>query len=74
MNFYLIIVICKSVLTKQHIVAVLLKAIVVKPLERPVARQWLNACHVVAATDTHTTTEKLLETVFSVRSVPRTSQ
>jgi hypothetical protein len=36
-----------------------------------VDRQRLSSCHVVTATDTHATTEELLETGFSFRSVPR---
>jgi hypothetical protein len=36
-----------------------------------VARKWLSSRHVKAATDTHATTEELLEAVFSVRSVLR---
>jgi hypothetical protein len=36
----------------------------------PVAEQWLSSSHVIAASDTHATVEKLLEGVFSVRSVP----
>jgi hypothetical protein len=36
-----------------------------------VARQWFNSRHLMAATDTHTTIEELLEAVFSVRSVRR---
>jgi hypothetical protein len=41
-----------------------------KPVETAVARQRLSSRHVVAAVDTYATTEELLETVFSVRSVP----
>jgi hypothetical protein len=33
------------------------------------ARQWLSSRHVMAARDTHATTEELLEPVFSVRYV-----
>jgi hypothetical protein len=50
-------------------VACLLKAIIVKPAEIAVARKCLSSRHVKAAIDTHTTVEKLLEAVFSVRSV-----
>jgi hypothetical protein len=35
----------------------------------PVARQWLSSHHTMAATDTHATTEELLEVVFSVWSM-----
>jgi hypothetical protein len=38
--------------------------------DMPVARQWLSSRHVVAVKDKQVTIE-LLETVFSVRSVPR---
>jgi hypothetical protein len=61
-------------------VACLLKARIVKPAETavakvgsiktPVARQWPNSHHMIAATDTHATIEELLEAVFPVRSVP----
>jgi hypothetical protein len=40
-----------------------------KPVEAVVTRQRLNSRHVVATADTCATTEELLETVFSVRSV-----
>jgi hypothetical protein len=33
-------------------------------------KQWLKNRHVMAATDTHLTIEKLLEAVFSVQSAP----
>jgi hypothetical protein len=39
----------------------------VEPEETAVVRQWLNK-HVSAATDIHSTTEELLETVFSMWS------
>jgi hypothetical protein len=62
-------------------VACLLKATIFKPEETSVARErlckytvtkhWLSSRHVIAATDTHATIEELLETVFSVWSVPR---
>jgi uncharacterized protein YhjY with autotransporter beta-barrel domain len=35
-----------------------------------VVRSWLSSRHVKDATDTHATTEELLEAAFSVRSVP----
>jgi hypothetical protein len=38
----------------------------------PVASQWFSSRHVIAATDTQSTIEELLETMFPVRSVPRT--
>jgi hypothetical protein len=59
-------------------VAYLLEARIGKPAETaaaresantPVARQWLSSRHVMAVTDTHATTEELLEAVFSVRAV-----
>jgi hypothetical protein len=37
----------------------------------PIAKQWLSIRHVIAATDTHTTIEELLEAMISARSVPR---
>jgi hypothetical protein len=44
---------------------------IVKPAETVCARQWLSSRHVIATTDMHATIEELLETLFSVRSVPR---
>jgi hypothetical protein len=35
----------------------------------PIARQLLSSRHVIAAIDTHITTEELMEELFSVRSV-----
>jgi hypothetical protein len=56
-------------------------ATIVKPAETAVARngsvntpvttQWLSSHHVKAITDTHWTTEGLLEVVFSVQSMSR---
>jgi hypothetical protein len=40
----------------------------------PVARQWLSSRHMISATDTHASIEKLLEAVFSVRSVTSPSR
>jgi hypothetical protein len=37
----------------------------------PVSRQWLSNVNVVAVTDTYAIIQELLETVFSVRFVPR---
>jgi hypothetical protein len=37
----------------------------------PVARQWLNSHHVMAATDKHATIEELFEVVFSMQFVLR---
>jgi hypothetical protein len=54
-----------------HIVAYFLSARTVKPTEKAVARERLRSRHVLAPTDTHVTTEELLEEVFSVRSLPR---
>jgi hypothetical protein len=53
----------------NNTVAGLLKARIVKPAA--VARQWLSSRHDIAATDMRATIEKLLEAVFSMRSVPR---
>jgi hypothetical protein len=39
--------------------------------DAPVAGQWPSSCHMMAATDTHTTTEELLEALFSLQSAPR---
>jgi hypothetical protein len=53
-----------------------LKARIVEPEETAVARQWLRkhvftaTKHVTTATNTHATSEELLEAAFSVRSVP----
>jgi hypothetical protein len=69
----------------ENIVAYWLKAGIVEPAETavprerlckqtPVARQWLGDRHVITATVTHATIEKLLEAVFSVGSVQRLYQ
>jgi hypothetical protein len=50
--------------------ACLLKARIVKLPERAVPRERLNNRHKLAATNTHATIVELLETMFSVRSVP----
>jgi hypothetical protein len=52
----------------HHIVTWSLKAGIVQPDEKSIARQRLDN-EVSAATDTQATTEELLETIFSVRSV-----
>jgi hypothetical protein len=59
----------------DNTVACLLKARTVKLLRNnsvntPFARQWLCTRHVIAATDTHATTEELLKAMVSVRSLP----
>jgi hypothetical protein len=56
----------------EHIVAYLLKARIVKPVETAVATERLckHARHLMAATDKHPTIKEWLEALFSVRCAP----